>query len=193
VQVFASMIEPTAMMVNPGMNRIQDDYSFEMTGLFGARRFNAVIGGGVSGWYLKSVLYDGQDITDSGVTFEPARTYDGVTIVFTQRTTDVSGMLTDDRNKPVLDASVVIFPANRDRWTSTSRYIRTMRPDTNGRFNIKNLPPGEYYLIIAVQNLEQGQGSDPEFLTRAREEAKPFTLAEAETKVVDIKLSALVP
>ena len=62
------------------------------------------------------------------------------------------------------------------------------RPDTNGRFSIKNLPP-EDYLIIAVQNLEPGQGSDPDFLTRAREEAKPFSLVEGETKAVDIKLS----
>ena len=54
------------------------------------------------------------------------------------------------------------------------------------------LPP-EDYLIIAVQNLESGQASDPEFLTRAREEAKPFSLDEGETKAVDIKLSTLVP
>ena len=45
----------------------------------------------------------------------------------------------------------------------------------------------------AVQNLEQGQGGDPEFLGRAKEEAKPFTLNEGETKAVDIKLSQLVP
>jgi hypothetical protein len=44
-----------------------------------------------------------------------------------------------------------------------------------------------------VQNLESGQGSDPEFLTRAKDEAKPFSLNEGETKNVDIKLSKLVP
>ena len=194
VQVFAQMTEPTAMMVNPGMNRIHDDYSFEITGLFGSRRFTAGIGAGMpAGWYLKSVLYDGQDITDSGMTFEPGRTYDGVTVVFSQKATDLSGALTDDRNKPVIDATVVIFPANRERWGFLSRYVRTLRPDQNGRFSVKNLPPADDYLIIAVQNLEQGQGSDPEFLTRAREEAKAFTLNEAETKVIDITLSALVP
>ena len=71
--------------------------------------------------------------------------------------------------------------------------MRSLRPDTNGRYNIKSLPPRDDYLIIAVQNLEPGQGSDPEFLTRAREEAKPFSLNEGETKAVDIKLSKLVP
>jgi hypothetical protein len=61
----------------------------------------------------------------------------------------------------VLDATVVIFPANKDLWTYSSRYIRTARPDTNGKYNVKSLPPTEDYMIIAVQNLEQGQGADP--------------------------------
>ena len=139
------------------------------------------------------MLYDGEDITDSGMEFTPGRSYDGLQLVFTQKTTDLSGLVTDDRGKPVLDATVVVFPANRDRWTFLSRYLRTLRPDTNGRYSVKNLPPAEDYLIIAVQNLEQGQGGDPDFLTRAREEAKGFSLNEGETKAVDVRLSPLVP
>ena len=53
--------------------------------------------------------------------------------------------------------------------------------------------PLDDYLVIAVQNLEPGQFSDPEFLTRAKEEAKSFSLNEGETKAVDVKLSKLVP
>jgi hypothetical protein len=195
VQIFAQMMEPTAMFVQPGQNRMHDDFTFEMTGLFDRRRFSASLGPPGSGtqWYVKSVTYDGQDVTDAGIEFAPGRSYDGVQITLTQRATDLSGAVTDERGKPVLDATVVVFPANRDRWTYLSRHVRTMRPDTNGRYSVKNLPPGEDYLIIAVQNLETGQGSDPEFLARAREEAKSFALGEAETKVVDIKLSTLVP
>ena len=194
VQVSAQPLEPMTMFMPGGQNRVQDDYSFEMTGLFDRRRLGAGVNPvPTSGWYLKSVIYDGQDITDGGMEFTPGRTYEGVQIVLSQKTTDLSGALTDDRGKPVLDATVVVFPANRERWTYLSRYVRTMRPDTNGRFSVKNLPPADDYLIIAVQNLESGQGSDPEFLTRAREEAKAFSLTEGETKAVDIKLSTLVP
>jgi hypothetical protein len=87
----------------------------------------------------------------------------------------------------------VIFPSNRDLWNGQSRYIRTLRPDTNGRYNVKSMPPNEDYLVIAVRNLESGQGGDPEFLARAREDAKSFSLNEGETKAVDIKVSQLVP
>lgn len=194
VRIFAQMMEPAAMFVQPGQSRMLEDYSFEMTGLFDRRRFSASVGpqGTEPSWYLKSVLYEGQDVTDSGIEFAPGRTHEGLQIVFSQKTTEISGAVSDGRGKPVLDATVVVFPANRERWTYLSRYVRTIRPDTNGRFSIRNLPPEEY-LIVAVRNLEQGQGSDPDFLARAGEEAKSFSLAEAETKVVDIALSALVP
>jgi hypothetical protein len=192
VQIFAQPAEMTINVMGGGPTRVNDDYSFEMTAL-SDRRLIRASAGAISGWYLKAVMLDGEDVTDKGVEFTPGRAYEGLEVVFSQKTTDLSGLVTDDRNRPVLDATVVVFPANRDLWTYQSRYIRTARPDTNGRYNIKSLPPGDDYLLIVVQNLESGQGSDPEFLARAREEAKPFSLNEGETKAVDTKLSKLVP
>ncbi len=193
VQIFASTPEPMMMSSgNSGPTRVNEDFSFEMTSLFDRRMIRASVMG-ATGWYVKEIRFDGQDITDEGFEFVGGRHLEGLQVVFTQKATDLSGLVTDAGGKPVVDASVVIFPANRDKWKFQSRYVRTARPDTQGRYNIKSLPPGEDYLIIAVQNLENGQGGDPEFLGRAKEEAKPFTLNEGETKAVDIKLSALIP
>lgn len=195
VSIFPGPVDPmSGVFVMSGQNRINDDYTFELTGLSDRRLLRANVGQAqVTGWYLKSVMFEGEDITDSGMEFTPGRSYDGLQVVFTQKATDLSGVVMDERNKPVLDATVVVFPADPQRWNFGSRYIRSLRPDTNGRYTIKSLPPREDYLVIAVQNLESGQGSDPEFLTRAKEEAKPFSLNEGETKAVDIKLSKLVP
>lgn len=117
----------------------------------------------------------------------------GLQIVVTLKATDLSGLVTDDRGTPVLDATVIVFPANREQWSYMTRYVRSARPDTNGRYNFKAMPPHDDYLIIAVQNLESGQASDPQFLARATEEARPVSLNEGEIKAVDIKLSRLVP
>jgi hypothetical protein len=195
VSIFPGPVDlMSGMFVMPGQNRINEDYTFELTGLSDRRMIRASAGQGAAGpWYLKAVLYDGADITDSGMEFTPGRSYEGLQVVFTQKATDLSGLVMDDRNKPVLDATVVIFPADQQRWTFTSRFIRTIRPDTNGRYSTKGLPPLDDYMIIAVQNLESGQGSDPDFLARAREEASRFSVNEGETKAVDIKLSKLVP
>lgn len=198
VQIFAGPMDPSMnVMMGGGPTKVNDDFTFEMTSLFDRRLIRASVGsgnmGGNIGWYPKAILLDGEDVTDRGIDFTPGRAYEGLQVVFTQKTTDISGLVTDDRNKPILDATVIIFPADREKWTFASRYLRTMRPDTNGRYTTKGLPPLGDYLIIAVQNLEQGQAGDPEFLTRAKEEAKPFSLNEGETKAVDIKLSKLVP
>jgi Carboxypeptidase regulatory-like domain len=192
VQIFAQPADLTMNMVGGGPTRVNDDYSFEMTTLFDRRLIRASVPP-TTGWFLKAVVYDGEDVTDKGVEFTPGRAYDGLQVVFSQKTTDLSGLVTDDRGKPVLDATVVIFPAKSDQWTFQSRFMRTARPDTNGRYNFRSLPPSDDYLIIAVQNLESGQSGDPEFLTRARDEAKALTLNEGETKAVDIKLARLVP
>lgn len=195
VQVFASPMEPSTVMIGGGPPpRVNDDYTFELTGLFDRRIIRASAGmGQIIGWTLKAVILDGEDVTDSGIEFSPGRNYEGLQVIFTQKATELSGLVTDDRNRPVLDATVIVFPQNRDRWNFQSRYIRTARPDTNGRYSLRNLPPADDYLIIAVQNLESGQASDPEFLARAREEAKSLSLNEGENKVVDVRLSPLVP
>jgi hypothetical protein len=196
VQIFSSSADATANMFGGGLPKVNEDYTFEMSGLFDRRLVRASVGNmGVAptGWYFKAVLLDGEDVTDRGIDFTPGRSYDGLQIVFSQKTTDLSGLVSDDRNKPILDATVVIFPADREKWTFQSRYVRSLRPDTNGRYNVKSLPALEDYLVIAVQNLEPGQFSDPEFLSRAKEEAKAFSLNEGETKAVDVKLSKLVP
>jgi hypothetical protein len=192
IQIFANPAEMSMNMIGGGPTKVNDDFSFELTALFDRRLIRAS-GGATSGWYLKAVMFDGEDITDRGIEFTPGRAYDGLQIVFSQKTTDLSGTVMDERGKPIVDATVVVFPANQEQWTFQSRYLRTARPDTNGRYTMKSLPPGRDYLIIAVQNLESGQGGDPEFLNRAKEEAKSLSLNEGETKAVDVKLSKLVP
>jgi hypothetical protein len=195
VQIFASPVEMGMNMMGGGPTKVNDDFSFEMNTLFDRRLIRASAGGAdlASRWFLKAVIYDGQDVTDSGMDFVAGRAYEGLQIVFTQKSTDISGLVTDDRGKPVLDVSVIVFPANRDLWTPQSRYLRTMRPDTSGRYNTRGLPPLDDYMVIAVQNLESGQASDPEFLNRAREEGRSFSLIEGETKAVDVRVARLVP
>jgi hypothetical protein len=196
VQLFPTSVEPNNMMMGSGPPRINDDFTFEMTGLFDRRIIRGSVGamsGSNLGWSLKAVILNSEDVTDSGIEFAPGRSYDGLQVVFTQKVTDLSGMVTDDRNNPVVDATVIVFPVNRERWVFQSRYLRSVRPDTNGRYTVRNLPPADDYLVIAVRNLEQGQFSDPEFLARAAEAAKSFSLSEGEMKAVDIRVSSLVP
>jgi protocatechuate 3,4-dioxygenase beta subunit len=193
VQVFAMPLEMMMMPAGNSSGPVSEDFTFEIKSIFDRRQLRANVPTAM-GWYFKGVYLDGVDVTDTGVEFTSGKTVDGLQIVMTRKTTDLSGSVLDSRGRPVVDASVVVFHSNRDRWGGVaSRYLRTTRPDTEGRYRIRSLPPDDDYLVIAVQGLQEGQGGDPEFLARASAEAMRFALGEGETKVVNVRLSTLQP
>jgi len=68
------------------------------------------------------------------------------------------------------------------------RYQSVGRPDQDGRFKISGIAPSEYY-IIALDKIDPGQMTDPEFLDRIRIKATPITIREGDTRTIDLKLN----
>jgi hypothetical protein len=190
VQVSARAASPESPVMGPGAAgaRVGDDWSFTIRNI---TEPVFVRTSAPAGWVLKSVFLDGQDITDTPMEFPPGQTVTGLQVVMTNKVTTLSGLVTDAKGLPVLDAAVVVFPANDKLWMFQSRFIRAARPDQDGKYRITALPAGEPYLVAAVQGLEDGQAGDPEFLAAIRESAAKFELAAGETKAVDVTLSAL--
>ena len=186
VRVSAVAADPGQMgFGGGGMGPVADDYTFEVRGMSGPSylRVNAP-----SGWYLKRILLDGQDVTDTPLGFEPGATVPGLRVVLTQSAATVSGSVRDDRGAAVLDATVVVFPDDEASWRPQSRFIRSARPDTSGRFEISGLPGSSSYRVIAVQTLEDGQASDPEFLATIRDRAERLSVNDGESKALDLRL-----
>lgn len=171
----------------PGGSRVGDDWSFTLRNITDPIFIRA---SSPQGWTLKSVMFNGQDVTDMPMELPPGQVVSGVQVVMTKQIASVSGLVTDARGTAALDATVVVFPANEQLWTYQSRFIRAARPDQEGRYLITPLPSPEQYLVVAVQGLEDGQAGDPDFLAGVKEHAGKFALTEGETKAVDVKLSA---
>jgi hypothetical protein len=169
-----------------GGARVGDDWSFSVRNLTDAV---VVRTSGPQGWTLKSVVVNRQDITDAPMEFPAGQTVGGMQVVLTKKISALSGQVTDAKGNPVLDATVVVFPADEKRWTYQSRFIKAARPDQDGRYRITALP-AESYLLLALQALEDGQAGDPEFLATVKDLATKLDLGEGETKAVDVKLSA---
>jgi hypothetical protein len=85
---------------------------------------------------------------------------------------------------------VLIFAEDSSRWTPLSRFRAIARPDQNGEFKAEKLPPGSYF-AIALEYLDESDGTDPEFLARIRDLATRFSLGEAETKTLALKLTVV--
>jgi protocatechuate 3,4-dioxygenase beta subunit len=172
----------------PGGNitsRVNDDWTFELNGVFEPRVFRANL---PQGWTLKAVTLNGQDITDTALDVSPGQLVSGMQILITDKMTELNGSITDTRGAAVTDATVVVFAADDSRWTYQSRFVRTARPDQEGRFQIRGLPASEKYLAIAVQGLEDGQAGDPEFLASVRERAASFSFSDdSSVRTLDLR------
>ena len=168
-----------------GLVRVRDDWTFEASGLWDRRRFRVSAPGG---WFLKSVKHDGHDVTDSGLEFREGQTVSDIEIVLADRGTDLSGTVRDSRSQPATDYVVVVFPPDNTKWGYQTRFVRAARPNQQGRFSIKGLPPHEY-LIVAVEYLEPGEEEDPEQLEQWRANAIRVNLADGEAKTVSLQQS----
>jgi protocatechuate 3,4-dioxygenase beta subunit len=186
VQVGARSADPDLSL--PGavgqQVRVNADWSFEINGLFDARYVRTQL---PPGWTLKAVLLNGQDITDTPVIFPPGQSVSGMQIVISEKSTTVTGRVTDIAGTAITDATIVVLPADESLWMYQSRFVRTARPDQDGQFQILGLPAYERYLAVPVQGLEDGQAGDPEFLARVRALGTSFSLNEGEARVVDLR------
>ena len=97
--------------------------------------------------------------------------------------------VSDSRGQPVKDYVVVSFSDDNTLWKSQSRFVRTTRPNQEGTFDIKGLPPAKY-LGVAVDSLETGTQNDPDVLERLRPRAKSFMLIDGQTQTLNLELSA---
>jgi len=186
LQVSARLASPEAQGVGPGGSRVGDDWSFSLRNV---GDLIVIRTSSPQGWTLKSVFLSGQDITDTPMEFPAGQTVGGVQIVMTKKVTTLSGLVTDARGNPSLDATVVVFPSDEKLWTYQSRFIKAARPDQEGRYRMTALPGATDYLVVAVQGLEDGQAGDPDFLASVRDSAVKLELGDGETKAVDVKLS----
>jgi hypothetical protein len=188
LQVGARPGSPDAPGVGQGLggSRVGDDWSFSLRNITDAVLIRAQA---PQGWAMKSVVINGQDITDAPVEFPAGQAISGMQIVLTKKVTSLAGQVTDSRGNPVLDATIVVFPSDEKLWTYQSRFIKAARPDQEGKFRVTGLPGPERYLAVALQGLEDGQAGDPEFLATIKDLATRVELGEGESKSVDVKLS----
>ena len=170
-----------------GSARVGADWAFEIRNVTDARLFRV---SGPQSWTLKAVGLNGQDITDTPIELPSGQAVGGMQIVLTKRVTALSGLVSDARGNPVLDATVIVFPADENLWSYQSRFVKAARPDQEGRYRVTALPASREYLVIALQGLEDGQAGDPEFLGTIKDLASKFDLGEGESKAVDVKLAA---
>ena len=188
LRVSAPAIDNDGPMGMPaGSTSVTADGTFEIKGVMGPRLIRAT--GLPAGWILKAVTLNGTDITDTGTNIKPNEPVSGVEVVLTSKKTELNGSVTSG-NRPANDYTLVVFADDPEKWTMPqTRYVRSTRPNQEGRYIVENLPPGTYY-AVALEYLAQGDSNDPEVLDRLKSRATRFTIAEGEVQTLNLKLAA---
>lgn len=170
-----------------GGGRVNQNGAFELRGIAGPQliRVQAL----PAGWALKSITIDGADITDAPYDFKPGVNVSGLVVTLTDRLSEITGNVRDTRGQAVMDYVLVAFPEDAKLWGPQSRYVQTTRPNQNGTFSIKGLPPGRY-LAAVVPALENGLQNDPAVLDQLRPRAHSFSLAEGQMLNLNLEMPA---
>ncbi len=169
----------------PTRARVDDDWSFEIPGLFGERLIRA--SGLPEGWVLHAVRLGGRDVTDDPLDFTRADPSSELEVVLTSQVSQVTGAVSDD-DGVIVDYTVVVFSDDPSRWGYPSRFVAATRARDDGQFSIRGLPP-DRYLAAALSFVEGGAWSDPEFLERLRLSARSFDLGAGGTVALDLELA----
>jgi uncharacterized protein (DUF2141 family) len=169
---------------NTSGSRAEKNGAFQINGLLPGRHYIRVNGQG--SWSLKSVSVAGRDVTDEPVDLKSGQNVDSVSIVLTDRSTQVTGTVRDAAGNPVQQITVIAFSVDQQYWHSQSRQIQAVRVDQSGVFHLRGLPPGDYS-VAAVDDAEQGEWFDPSYLEGIRTGAKRLSLSEGVSATLDLK------
>jgi hypothetical protein len=137
-------------------------------------------------WAIKSTTANGRDAFEAPLRVAAGRPVD-LSVVFTERPPVLQGVFQDRSGRPATDYFVLVFSADRTFWVPASRRIRTARPATDGSFDVRGLPPGDY-LIAALADLEPGEWNDPTLLGELARSAIKVTLREGQTVTQGVQL-----
>lgn len=187
-RVTAPALGPELPLDGGGAVGVNEDGTFALRGVGPGPRLVRV-GNLPPDWTLKAVYFDGREVTDTGVDFSGVQQASGLHLVLTDRVSELSGAVHDGQGEPLTDVTIVVFPSDAALWLPRSRFIKASRPDQNGQYRIRDLPPGDY-LLAAVEFVEQGQWFDPNFLESQRSAATRLSLREGETKSMNLTATA---
>ena len=115
-------------------------------------RVNAGVPGGTPAapsLIVQSVTVDGEDALDMPLAVK-GRGINGMAVAMTDRITELSGTIVDEKGKPAIEHTLVLYPVDEKYWFFQSRRIRTTRAGEDGHYTFRVVPPGDYRLATVL-------------------------------------------
>jgi hypothetical protein len=174
-------LDPPIGIPPPGA-AVSADGSFTLKVPSGTYRVNPVPA--QQGTYLKSIRLGNTDILNNGLQIE--RQPEGaMEIVLGTDVSTIEGRVLDQKQEPIREVTVALVPDISVR-KRTDLY-RTAPTDTSGKFQLKDVAPGDYKLF-AWDGVESGAWLDPIFIRSYEERGRPIRVTERSSQTVELSV-----
>lgn len=172
----------TALMPDVDGVSVKPDGTFTFTGVPEAT-YSLNFSSLPPGYYLKST--GAVDVLESGVTVAHNQSPPMLDLTLSPNPAQLTGTVSNDQ-MPVSGALVVLIP--QGGRGGQMRFYRRSSTDQSGRFTIKGIVPGDYK-VLALEGIERGSLTDPEFLQQFENRGESVHLQEGGT--VSVSLDAI--
>jgi protocatechuate 3,4-dioxygenase beta subunit len=176
--------------VRPGVNntrgRIDQTGQIQTMGVPPGKYFIRVLGS-YPNWSLQSFTVNGRDATVVPIDIG-ANDVSGAVLTFTDRPTKLVGQVTLETG--LSGVAVLVFPVDQSAWIgygSSTRRMANTRADKDGRFEVSNLPAGDYF-AIAIPDKSANDWQNPKFLESLVPDAARIRIQDAGTATVTLKV-----
>ena len=200
IRVVAQAADPNRSIGLPAGRNAQDegfvgpDGSFELSRITGPVFLRVTLNNANGAqapqinYMTKSVIVDGVDVADTP--FDPTRRghVANVTLVLTDKVTDISGIVTDGKGNPLESSTVVIVAEDLPAGVSPQRFQRILQSDRQGKFSVRGMPAGRY-VAVAASTIDVSRQYDPALAERVRRRGHGFTVREGEKVTLDLDLA----
>ena len=169
---------------NPVTVLAGSDLSFTLADQYGPMLIRV---DGPSGWYLKSVLVDGVDVTDSPVDF--AGNGPLIEVVLTRSAATLSGTVTTAKGIPA-ESSVILI---NDELSGPARAgtVRKVMTSSDGNYRFDGLRTGRYLVVATIRDDGLMSASSTEYVDLLAGYATRVVITYGEAKRVDLTRAPL--
>jgi protocatechuate 3,4-dioxygenase beta subunit len=145
----------------------------------------------MAGWETVGATIDGRDASHQP--FDLTRDVTTLVMTLSDHAAQIAGTARDSRGQADPGAAVILFPADRARWTGrgfSQRGLRLVRASRDGAYRFGSVPPGDYF-VAAIPDEEAGDWENPEVLTAAMRIGSRVSISPNEKMSLDVVTTAL--
>ena len=131
--------------------------------------------------YVKSIQLRDADVLNDGLHLQ-SQPQDKLVITMGSNPGSLEGRVLDERKQPAANIWVALIPEAGRRFHVDHRYTST---DSQGRFQMENIPPGDYK-AFAWEQAQRGAWQDPGFVRNYEDRGTTVHIDEGKKATVDV-------